>query len=445
VTTVDQLDAFTFQALSKGLDVSPESLNVDRVESMLVPFVTYAKSFIDSPKHKVILAEIARQPDGAAFRDFRLIADDPTQRDQAKEIGLLPKQLTARQHQLWRQDDSLSSYEDLRSSADDVAFKIRDTLLGALHDFGFQANEIRLDADQFSTLQHDITRLGSRVAELHKLRATTQGPVPTETNELLVETTQALRERQLLAALHTMVNLPAGQILDGGKLDANGNVAQPLQAVFNRMAKLTKQLALTGDAGLSIAQAVDTLTYFHEQTSEVRQLTVEDTIDPKITLEIGSKPVGTCQDYATGQYKECLLGYTEPNTKIIAVRDGDTVVARSIFRLLETNQGSPALHVETIYTQSASPIITQKVYELATKKAQTMKLPVFVSHRSQGADGGKVDMPEVAGYKLEHGHDQLSARGMRAPYVYVDSSSGSRSGAYKIGGLLQLIATAPTD
>ena len=131
-----------------------------------------------------------------------------------------------------------------------------------------------------------------------------------------------------------------------------------------------------------------------------------------------------------------MLGYTDPNTKIIVVREEGRIIARSIFRLLEDTNGDPALHVETIYSQNPSPIISDLILSFADQKAADMGgIPLFVSKVSQDAEGIEQQAKSTSGFKLTPTPDRLVARKTRAPLVYVDSSGGPRKGSYDLAGL----------
>ena len=186
----------------------------------------------------------------------------------------------------------------------------------------------------------------------------------------------------------------------------------------------------------NIQQVIDD---YSEENDEIKDLVAEETIDLETTLEIGVKPVGTCQHYVTGELNESLIGYTDPNTKIITVSSGDVIIARTIFRLLENDQGDPAFHIETIYSSTANPIISDLIYSLGIEKAKRMGgIPVYVSTKSQNAEGNNQEPEASADIILNRTNDRLRSRSIRAESVYVDSISGPAYGNYTMSNLLRL-------
>lgn len=188
------------------------------------------------------------------------------------------------------------------------------------------------------------------------------------------------------------------------------------------------------------------LVGMREQGQEKQDLTARDTSSPQTVIEVGAKPVSSCQHYAHGSYNECLLGYTDPNNKILILEnEKGNPIARSIFRLLATEDGKPALHLEQIYSASASPSVVGVMYEHGYKKAQALNMPLFVSVEAQNADGIETPVQIPSGFSGNPFEKTLLSHSSRAPFVYVDSAGGVNSfGKYKIKNVFEVTKEAAT-
>ena len=173
--------------------------------------------------------------------------------------------------------------------------------------------------------------------------------------------------------------------------------------------------------------------------SSAQNLYCTDSSNPKVMLEIGETPVNSCQHYDDGSYSGCLMGYSEPNTKILIVRnERGSIIARSIFRLLTDSNGLPALHVERIYSSFAGKSIPRVIYTRALKKAEEMGISVVVSKRAETEQGAIEEAQEASSFLLVTYPDKLVSKASRAPRVYVDSAGGSNTGSYELTDLLEI-------
>ena len=116
-------------------------------------------------------------------------------------------------------------------------------------------------------------------------------------------------------------------------------------------------------------------------------------------------------------------------------------VARGISRLLSIRgtEGEAAIHMEPIYSASASRGVKRVVFTRMWEKAESMGLPLYVSLRAQDEGGAEreVDVPD--GFKLVPARVVLESRASRAPKVYVDSAGGEkRLGRFMLRGLLEV-------
>lgn len=246
------------------------------------------------------------------------------------------------------------------------------------------------------------------------------------------ERKEILRARSLIR-LMTLdpTEVSAGAFLEGKDKKQKGD------SLFLFLDRLREQ-ALPEDRFV-YEEVRNLLNQVHNQEEGSQNIYCTDSSNPKVMLEIGQVPVVSCQSYDGGSYNECLLGYSEPNTKILIVRnEKGNVIARSIFRLLSTPEGKPALHVERIYKAVASEAIGRIVYTQAVKKAEEMGVPVAVSKISQTETGNMEEAAKARGFSLAPVKYSLKSLASRAPSVYVDSAGGSTHGEYELRDLLEL-------
>jgi hypothetical protein len=136
-------------------------------------------------------------------------------------------------------------------------------------------------------------------------------------------------------------------------------------------------------------------------------MTAEDTIDPKVTLEIGATPQRTCQHYESGAYNQGLIGYFGPEVKIGIVRnERGNIIALSVVRLMEDEQGNAVLYAEPVYQSIVSPQVRTLLSEHFAKKAAKMGVELSGSL----SDG-------------QQGPATLKVRKLKMPAVYTDNGS----------------------
>ena len=432
--SVEVIDNAVYQTIESLLRINIEGEGREQIRRSLDPFATYLSAFSGSPEHLSILSSIVSTSSEESYRDFRLGSEFDLPDLIAN--GLMPTNITADQHRQWREDVSIVRSEKLVMESEDVSKAIRAIIADNLSQMNFSPDLISAEPTKIDS---DIARLGQDLARLRIEMKESLQSSPEKTQELtiaLATVADELEKRQLLQLLRKVGDLKPEEIQSRSVIDEKGAKTQSVDNLLDRIKKLMSKRELDQKTQLSvtnIGQIIDSYTSLNEG---VKNLSVEDTIDLQTTLEIGANPVGTCQNYATGVYRECLLGYTDPNTKIIVVREEGRIIARSIFRLLEDTKGDPALHVETIYSQSPSPIITDLILSFADQKAADMGgIPLFVSKVSQDAEGIEQQAKSTSGFKLTPTPDRLVARKTRAPLVYVDSSGGPRKGSYDLAGL----------
>ncbi|MBI5077681.1 hypothetical protein HZB94_04860 [Candidatus Falkowbacteria bacterium] len=159
-------------------------------------------------------------------------------------------------------------------------------------------------------------------------------------------------------------------------------------------------------------------------------LIITDQLDFKTYLEIGEKPVPSCQSYKSGgMYSEGLLSYlVDPNVRIIQVRtEGNQIIARAVLRLLEDEEQKPQLFVERIYSTNHHHKIREAIINFAKEKARKLNCRLFTHAYELDLEAGTTEEAEQS--------QNLHSYASRAPYVYTDAGGGKMAeGKYIIAG-----------
>ena len=81
---------------------------------------------------------------------------------------------------------------------------------------------------------------------------------------------------------------------------------------------------------------VEKSTWVENFHKEYKQFAAYETYSFNDTMLLGVKPTTTCMNYASGQYRYCLLANFDSNKKIIFVRKNGIIVARALVRLTKS-------------------------------------------------------------------------------------------------------------
>jgi hypothetical protein len=461
---VESKKQLAYEVLNQvGVKLGLETLNEGQIAAFLGtmdtpgPMAMYVVQYGESETHRELLKayflSIGNQQH-EQWKYRRLSLDD------FKEHGVLPTNLTEEQYGVWIKDKEATSEESLAPSAEIVAEKIGQTILQNaehffLQDFlqaaGVAENELHhekyvelanLIAGQQQVLGREIGKIGNAVKE-----AKNNGNAD-ELSELEAQRKQFSAQLSLLRVISKtlrLTQLTAQEVSQGYLFEGD----KKADSIVQTMISLQKELRAAIEQGV-VPQ--DEVTFsiltniggFLEQLDDEglkskQKLLMNDTSSPKIQLEIGSNPLETCQNYYFGMFNECLMGYTEPNTKILTLtNEQGNIIARSIMRLMTDDQGEPAIHVEFVYTTMASPVTGTLLYQHACQKAETMGAKLYVSRKAQNQQGINT-AAEVGGTFMAIKSDAtLHIRGMEAPAVYVDSAGGKNEGAYEIKELFEV-------
>jgi len=449
-STVEEIEANLLNAFMTKLSGEQTTITEEQrarlLESLgtVTPLLTYCSSFMDNDQYRNALSGIVESLADGTYDSWR--RGDGSSEDLQKmiEAGYMPSNLTTEQYQEWINDTSTSSSEQLISSAEDTAEAIRHSVALGSVDIDILAPGYEISLEALSSVLKDRNVTGKLLGLINKTKAETSltadqveeiaGSLGEDSNspgvkEILgllggggnVEEGKKLindmRSRlDQLGLLIRIANITAEEVVAGALLtdpDENGN-RKIQQKLVDALEQLTEKLP--SDLTF-IPQGVMDLLNDHASEGEGIQLfTVEDTIDPKVTIEIGETPSRSCQHYETGGYKGGLIGYFDPEVKIFIVRnEKGGIIARSIVRLMEDESGDPIMYAEPVYSSVASPQVNSMMIDHIAKKAASMGVEV----------GGHLSQESRKSRKLK-------VRALRMPATYSDSAGGINTGGLEV-------------
>ncbi|WP_230851065.1 hypothetical protein [Ralstonia solanacearum] len=149
-------------------------------------------------------------------------------------------------------------------------------------------------------------------------------------------------------------------------------------------------------------------------------LDVVDTDHHEDLLLCGTEIAGSCQ-HISGKPRtnKALIGYViDGKYRMLAAKNHDDgrLAARRMLRVLVTEDGMPALHLERLYANPGiqeGDAVDRALVELAKAKAADMGCALF----ADSDDDSK--------------QQTLASLGSRAPFEYVDAEGGIRSREYE--------------
>jgi len=427
-----------------GKEISADQATDERLQELdqeLRVLAVYLVNHSSSPEHRELVSVMLDRVVAGDYVDWRSGGVDTEALAETKSKGLLPKTLTIQQFNEWRSSETTRLSEVFSVDAEQAANEIKRVLIENAQHFNGALDDTR-------DVGVEMPDIGRRIEELNKtkqlLRKSEQDTVSeaqlAEVEEEVSMLRQGLVALQIIDDVRALSRVDADQVKSGRMLGQNGTKAKSIEQVIDRLRKnLGSGNAFVAD------QLGGALTSYYEQTGERRDISVSDVADFLTTMRIGVEPLGSCQNYRNGSMNEALLGYTDPNTKIIVIRnEKGSLIGRAIFRLLEDAEGKPGLHVDTIYSVDISDGVKRALYAHAVEKAEKMQMPVYTSQMSQNEGGGIVVSTEIKGVTATNVVDELASNGSRAPFVYVDASGGrQKNGVYKINRLKLLGLETP--
>jgi len=446
IDTIAAVEHIATQALAHSLgiesDVTPERSQrlIDQMGST-VPLGLYVAQYRASPQHLAVLKPMVEAILDGSYESWKFGAGQES--FQAMKLsGLIPANTTEEQYAIWREESESESSEAFSVEAGTAINTIRTTF--AAEAAQFPEGSLVASSEKTAALGAIVQELpgrGQKIAKIHrKLKILSEQPDAERDEEQITglknEVTALSQEMKNLQIRQDIIQLThlTKEEVSSKHIQLIDQKQRSIKSVVDRLRK-----NLEGDALAVLERVEAALDSFSEQTGKAQTLRVIDTASPKTTIEIGEVPMASCQNFRNGIINEALLGYTDPNTKVLLLTDEDgTPIARSVFRLLSDEAGNPALHVESIYTRLATDGVTRAIYQHAVQKAKAMGIPLFASSKSQNDEGVMVESSDVVGITRTPSAAVLSAAQSRAPSVYVDSAGGEKHGTYSMANVATL-------
>lgn len=442
--------------LRLGVDrdfASEENMRFTSLMESPTAFLTYLLQYEESPAHKTLLAGMYESIGSGNYSDWKFGTDDEQSLVSLKEAKLLPQNLTLEQYRVWRKDEETSLQESLAADANSVAVEVRSTLLMNNLHLQIEALDIqdRGPTEILQEIQRELALVGQSLDQAKKKLASLKKQISTASDDQFIASIDDTEKEILgLAEQRNMLirnknyirlaNLKPEEIAVGYLLEGNESKRRdkPIETVVREV-----QAQATQEGSIVLDHIRSILASFRDQNQEKQNLTCTDSSNPKILIEIGDKPVASCQHYAHGSHNDCLLGYSDPNTKILFLRnERGNPVARCVFRLLSTPDGESALHIERVYSTTASQGVLRSIYTRAIQKANSMGVKLYTSYDSLNEQGITVESAVPIGFSAEQTSTLLLSESSRAPKVYVDSAGGDRSwGNFAIGSNREITQT----
>ncbi|MFH0924267.1 MAG: hypothetical protein V1872_01320, partial [bacterium] len=164
--------------------------------------------------------------------------------------------------------------------------------------------------------------------------------------------------------------------------------------------------------------------------------TVEDTDDPTILVQIGEKPVASCQgyNYPNINFARCLPGYlADSNKKVVIVKRNvkrnDDPIARAIVRVMRTEDNTPVIFLEKIYSSVPGQTFKKEIITHLLNKARRMDVRLTTT----------LDIEEIEGLSTQP-IGRLFSTGTRNSKEYSDSKEGKQSGIWSISKAKEIVA-----
>ncbi|RJQ27242.1 hypothetical protein C4577_01680 [Candidatus Parcubacteria bacterium] len=450
--SVDEAGMILLGKLSEHIGIGKQITQEDTRRFFAVmqtpaPFTIYYLEHEVSPEHKKILGEMFNAILEGNFHIWKFAAESEEHFNIIKAQKLIPEKLSYEQYQIWAKDAETTLFDSLSASAESVIDSIRDLITNNDEHLGFSRTDLSgCPLDQIASgVQVSLAKSGQALAQINRqlldLRKGGKSDSD-EFNSVLLRRGEIEQERNAKLKLRNILKiiLLRPEELVSGYFRDKSDLTKKVGLIADTLEQLKDQSPPEAAFVFeTINQLVDN---FYAVTQEKQNLTTIDSSNPKVMMEIGENPVSSCQHYAHGSHNDCLIGYSDPNTKILIIRnDKGSVIARSIFRLLTDSEGNPSLHLERIYTAVSSPAIPRSLYTHAYKKAAEMGVRLYVTMSEQSEDQGKTRTYLPEGFNLDKSGLELNSFASRTPKVYVDSAQGIRSfGQYTIKNLAEVRA-----
>jgi hypothetical protein len=436
VESIIEVEKVAAQVVARSLGIE-EEINIEASQKLLdqlgsiIPLGLYVAQYRSSPAHAAVLKPMVEATLNGTYESWKF-GTGPDSLSSLKVAGLIPPNLTEEQYAIWQQETQTERTETFTVETTAVIDEIR-TILND-EELQLPAGSLIAPSEKVSALDSiavQMPELGKEIASIHQeLKILREQPdqelakvqiTELERNLSTLELTR--KELQIQQDIIQLTNLSEEEVRSGVVQKAGGK-GRPIIQIVQRLSK-----NINNDVQYVVDRLETVLDSYKQQTGNLQVLRVSDTASPKITMEIGELPLSSCQNFRNGIMNQALMGYTDPNTKILLLaNERGNPVARSVFRILSDEAGNPVLHAETIYTTEVSEGVSRAMYQHAIEKAESMGMPLFISSVSQNDEGHMVGTRDIEGITRTKTESVLSSAGSRAPSVYVDSAGGERRG-----------------
>jgi hypothetical protein len=451
--------------LPYDFDVAPSAEMREIDFESLKDFQTYYSSKSANSKDGVqdAIADVVREVTAGEYvvmRHWRTHDDlDGAGKDKAlsdlKERGVIPPAMNLDQYETWIGDLETDIEEALAYEAGDYQQSVHDVFSEAVADehvpsefFSGEESEFRRELDElnqnlrrYTSEQKELSakmaankkakRLGTQVVPLTEQESSRYNELRSlirEESQLNKTEKQTLVAKMYLKAFAGIsgsdIQAQAVSLLVGKKVVSFKKAFKTIIDAFDLEYPL-----FTNDVRriqLILSEAKREL-YGEGARFSKRQLTLTDKFDLSTHLKIGEKPAPSCQSYNDGAFNGGLLSYiADPNVRMLQIWDsGGQIVSRSVLRLLQKDDGSPALFMERVYSTNAHDKIPSLLASLAKQKADAMGVDLILSS----------EVSAVVPHGSESNKIKLSSKGSMTPYVYTDVGGGLvENGIYSVTG-----------
>lgn len=352
--------------------------------------------------------------------------------DRLKEKKLIPKGLSLEQYQSWIQEEKLDFEEVFDYQSSDMKYGIREIIGTAIADEHISSESLdtsNID-DKYNNLIEPLRLLSDRQRELRELSKTSglneaQGAEYKQLAQKIIKYRQEHGDKintiLALKYLEELKNLSVHD-LESQTITIEGKNRIPLKKVFKLLEdnfgdQFPDFISDISRIRQLIASGFEQI-YGNQKISR-EKLHLTDKVDLETYIFIGEKPVVSCQHYnGRSGLNAGLLSYlADSNVKIIQMyNESGTIIARSILRLMEDDDGQPQLFMERVYSASPHPKINEAIINLAKLKADSMGVGLYTSEIRVGGEVESDKEPLMA---------NLHNNGSRSTHVYTDTGGGN--------------------
>jgi len=427
--------------LDDDISISFDHITIRTVMAMAVYYRNDAKTDIEL---KQTFHDMVKQVSDPNFVSWRAWGSDtePTAEEkpgllrEIKHDNLVPYHMTVEQYEQWVADVHVDVEEMLGTNIKDIHVGIKRIVADAVADGHIEGDVIDFDGEmhalRLQTLMEPISVWGREMRDIRKEAGRKMTPEQyrrfTETKEKLQVYRESNADEIMEAQAHVYTAKLAhisSQELETQSLDVKSKNI-PLKKAFEVISEVFGKDAFVHDVERiknTVYNARESM--FGGERLSKSQLTMTDKVDADIYFRIGEEPVESCQHFDGGSYNVGIMSYAiDPAVKVIQIYDEqDTLITRSIMRLLNDENGNPAIFLERVYSTNLHEKIDKAVVNLATDKARAMGVGLYSREVA-------VVSEEDFG---EEGYANLKSNGSRTPWIYTDAAGGSaRDGQFEV-------------